>query len=125
MATGYTAVVCRATGCGRGNAGTVAAQLFTALQDAVRASPQGVLVSTGCLLGRSACAGRAVAPVVLVQACDADRAPVGTAVRVGPLRTAADVATVADWLRAGDLDARLLPAQLLGVHRQVAAAPLN
>jgi hypothetical protein len=122
---GFTAVVCTASGCGRGDPGTVAAQLFGSLRAAVRASRLGVLVSTGCLLGRSACHVRATAPVVLVQPCDAGRKPVAAAVRVGPLRTAADVESLASWLRVGDLDPALLPVHLLEIHRRMAAAQGN
>jgi hypothetical protein len=63
--------------------------------------------------------------VVLVQACDARRRPTGVAVRVGPLRTSADVGALTAWLRAGRLDPAGLPARLLDLHRRAAAAPLN
>jgi hypothetical protein len=122
---GFTAVFCRSSGCGSGDRATVAVDLFTALRDAVRESRNGVLVSAGCLLGPSICGARATAPVVLVQPCDAERRPVGAAVPVGPLRTAADVETLTGWLRTGSLDPALLPAHLLVVHRRAVAAPLN
>ncbi|WP_433274097.1 hypothetical protein ACQPZA_24390 [Pseudonocardia xinjiangensis] len=124
-ATGFTAVLCTATGCGTGDEGTVAAPLLDVLRSAVRSSRHGVLVTTGCLFDGPACAMRATAPVVLVQACDARRRPTGVAVRVGPLRTSADVDALASWLRAGRLDPAELPARLLDLHRRAAAAPLN
>jgi hypothetical protein len=123
--TGFTVIVCRSATCGRGGSGGVAEHLFGALREAVRSTRHGVLVSTGCLLGHATCAGRAPGPVVLVQPCDAERAPLGPAVRIGPLSSAADVEALAAWLRAGLLDPGLLPARLLGVHRRMAAAPLN
>ena len=101
--TGFTAVVCHSRACGSGDPATVASGLFAALRAAVRESRHGVLV----------------------QACDAERRPVASAVRVGPLRTAADVDVLTAWLRAGDLDPGLLPAHLLDVHRRAATAPLN
>ena len=123
--TGFTTVVCQSPGCGHGDPRAVAGQLFAALRLAVRESRHGVLVSAGCLLGPSICGARATAPMVLVQACDAERRAVAPAMRVGPLRTVADVDALAAWLRAGDLDLGLLPAHLLTVHRRAAAAPLN
>jgi hypothetical protein len=122
---GFTAVACRSEGCGNGDGATMAEDLFAALRTAVRDSRYGVLVSAGCLLGQSICGARATAPVVLVQPCDAERRPVGVAVRIGPLRTAADVEVLVAWLRGGDLDPGLLPAHVLSVHRGMTAAPLN
>jgi hypothetical protein len=123
--TGFTVVLCTAPACGVGDEGTVAGRLIDALRGVVRSSRYGVLVTTGCLFGETACEVRARAPVVLVQACDADRRPTGLAVRIGPLRTGADVEVLASWLRAGHLDPGELPARLLDLHRQAAAAPLN
>jgi hypothetical protein len=118
--SGYTALLCVAPGCGADDAGTVGPQLVAALRATVRGSEQGVLVSAGCPFG-GACGPRAVAPVVVVQPCDAGRRPTSCALTVGPLRTAADVEVVTAWLRAGDLDARLLPAHLLDAARRAAA----
>jgi hypothetical protein len=123
--TRFTAVLCTAPGCGIDDDGTVAGRLIDALRGAVRASRHGVLVTTGCLFGSAACGVRATAPVVLVQACDAERRPIGLAVRVGPLRTTADVDVLVSWLRAGRLDPAALPARLLDFHRRAAVAPLN
>lgn len=118
--SGFTALSCVSARCGVGDPATVGAEVVDALRTIVRASSHGVLVSAGCLLG-TACASRAVAPVVVVQPCDEERRPVSGAVAVGPLRTTADVAVFATWLRAGDLDARLLPPHLLDAARRAAA----
>lgn len=120
---GYTAFRCAAPGCGEGDDGSTAAATFEALRAVVGAGRHGVLVTTGCLFGGAFCRGRPGAPIVLVQPCDADRHPTVCAVLVGPLRTVTDVATLDAWLRAGHLDAALLPPHLLDVHRQVSAAP--
>lgn len=123
MATcsGYTALSCVAPRCGTGDAATVGAEVVAALREAVRRSEHGVLVSAGCVLGPAVCAARAVAPVVVVQPCDEERRPTSCALLVGPLRTAEDVAALGTWLRAGDLDPRLLPPHLLDAARRAAA----
>jgi hypothetical protein len=48
----------------------------------------------------------------LVQPCDLDRQPQGTAIGIGPVLTAADAAAVADWLAGGSLDAARLEPRL-------------
>lgn len=122
MATcsGFTALSCVSARCGVGDPATVGAEVVDELRAVVRASSHGVLVSTGCVLG-AACSMRAVAPVVVVQPCDDERRPTSRALAVGPLRTTADVAAFGAWLRAGDLDARLLPVHLLDAARRAAA----
>jgi hypothetical protein len=124
-AAAYTAVLCRAPRCGAGDPGTVWSRSAAALRAAVATSRQGVLVSAGCLVGPAACGLRPSAPLVVVQPCDTDRNPTGPALRIGPLRTEADVDALAAWLRAGDLDGALRPAHLLDLHRRAAAAPRN
>ena len=109
---GYTAVVCAARGCGWGDDATVAGPLVDAIRRAVAASDHGVMVTTGCLFGAD-CGVRPAAPVLLVQACDAERRPTARAIAIGPLRTSVDVEAVGVWLRAGRLDPLLLPAHLL------------
>lgn len=116
--SGYTVVTCVAPGCGLADDATVGSELVTALREVVRASGHGVLVSSGCML--RGCARRPVAPVVVVQPCDDDRRPTSCALAVGPLRTSADVDACAAWLRAGDLDPRLLPPHLLDAARRAA-----
>jgi hypothetical protein len=122
---GFTVVLCTAPACGTGDDGTVAERLVEELRGVVRASRLGVFVTTGCLFGASACAVRAKAPVVLVQACDARRRPMSVALRLGPLRTGADVDALVSWLRSGRLDPDELPERLLVLHRRVIAAPTN
>jgi hypothetical protein len=124
-AAGFTAVLCSARGCGPGDSATVSRRLAATLREVVCSSRHGVLVGAGCVVGPSVCALRPTAPVVLVQPCDAERRPVRCAVRVGPLRTLADVEALGVWLRAGDLDPARLPAHLLDVQRRAAAAPAN
>lgn len=48
----------------------------------------------------------------LVQPCDLDRQPQGTAIGIGPVLTDADAAAVADWLAGGSLDATRLEPRL-------------
>ncbi len=103
MAEGFTVVVCQADACG------TAPALMPALRGVVRSTRHGVLIASGCTLGTLTCRSRAAGTVVLVQPCDVDRRPVGSAVHVGPLRTRSDVADLVSWLRAGNLDAAALP----------------
>lgn len=123
--TGFTVVLCTAAGCGPRDPGTVSQHLVAALRDTVRSSRHGVLISAGCVVGTGGCALRPTAPVVLVQPCDVERRPCTAAVRVGPLRTVADVDALAGWLRTGELDPTLLPAHLLDLQRRALSAPLN
>jgi hypothetical protein len=102
----YTAVTCGTCTV----PGGVGPALQEALREVVRASQGGVLVRSGCLAG---CPVRPAGPVVVVQPCDAGRRPTAPALRIGPLRTGADVAALAAWLRAADLDPRLLPRPLV------------
>ncbi|GAA3240041.1 hypothetical protein GCM10017691_41730 [Pseudonocardia petroleophila] len=115
--SGFTALSCVSARCGAGDPATVGAEVVAELRAVVRASTDGVLVGTGCVLG-AGCAARPVAPVVVVQPCDDQRRPTSCAVLVGPLRTSADVAALGAWLRAGDLDPRLLPVHLLDQARR-------
>lgn len=87
------------------------------MRDCIRQCRHGVLVSAGCLLGPLGCHARAHAvaptgPLVLVQACSAEREPVGTPLWVGPVLTDADVVAVRRWLANGELTATGLPARL-------------
>lgn len=128
---GFTAVLCGAGGCGfrTDSAGpadaTEADRTAEMLRAVVRSSRHGVLVSTGCLLGPTTCRLRTAAPLVLVQPCDAERRPMGPAVHVGPLRSAADVRELECWLRRGRFDPALLPGRLLEVYQRAVAAPTN
>lgn len=116
----YTALSCVAPRCGVDDPATVGPDVVDALREAVRASSHGVLISAGCVLGSGVCAARPAAPLVVVQPCDEERRPTSCALVIGPLRTGADVQAFAGWLRAGDLDARLLPPHLLAAARRAA-----
>lgn len=100
---GFTIVVCQSAGCRSGLG------LMPALRTLVRATPHGVLLSSGCTVGTLTCRCRVPGPVVLVQPCDEQRRPVGPAVHAGPLRTRSDVSDLIAWLRAGQLDPADLP----------------
>jgi hypothetical protein len=80
------------------------------LREAVRGSRGGILVTTGCVAG-GGCGGG----FVVVQPCDDVQRPTRPALRIGPVHTTADLAAVANWLRAGRLDPRDLPAHLIGL----------
>lgn len=102
-AEGCTVVVCQAEPC------CAALALMPALRAAIRATPHGVLIASGCTLGTLTCRTRTPGPVVLVQPCDVERRPAGPAVRIGPVRTRSDVADLVAWLRTGELDAATVP----------------
>ncbi|TCK21897.1 hypothetical protein [Pseudonocardia endophytica] len=87
--------------------------LVEGLRAVVRDSTHGVLVSSGCRVG-PACGAREPGMVLLVQPCDADRAPAGPTVVAGPVRTTDDVRAVTGWLARGVLDPDDLPARLRG-----------
>jgi hypothetical protein len=105
----FNAVVCRSGPC----AGT-AGRLVPLLRAATRRCPHGVLISAGCLLHAARCRapGHDSGAYLLVQPCDTDRRPSGTAIGVGPVLTDADAAAAAEWLAFGDLDAALLAPRL-------------
>ena len=106
----FYAVVCQSGPC----AGT-AGQLLERLRAATRRCPQGVLISSGCLLRAPRCRatpGHDSGAFLLVQPCDPDRQPVGIVIGVGPVLSEADADTVAEWLADGCLDARRLESRL-------------
>ncbi|MFC5995174.1 hypothetical protein ACFQE5_13230 [Pseudonocardia hispaniensis] len=120
-AEGYTLVVCASASCRSQWHG----QLVDALRAMVRASRHGMLVTSGCTLGRLACRLRAPGPLVLVQPCDARRRPTGRAVRIGPLSCQDDLAAVRTWIEARRFDPGLLPRHLVEAHRTMCAAAQN
>lgn len=87
--------------------------LVEGLRAVVRDSRHGVLVTGGCPLGPG-CGTREAGMVLLVQPCDADRAPAGPVTVVGPVRDTDDVRAVTGWLARGDLDPVGLPVRLHG-----------
>lgn len=106
----FSAVVCRSGSCA-----DASGQLLERLRAAVRHCPHGVLISSGCLLHANRCR---TAPAhdsgayLLVQPCDLDRRPLGMAIGIGPVLSAADAAVVAEWLSDGRLDASRLERRL-------------
>lgn len=120
-ATGYTAVVCTAPGCRT----PLSDELLADLRVAVRSSGSGVLVVAGCTLGAVVCRLRPSAPLVVVQPCDVQRRPIGPVVRVGPLRSRADVTELVRWLGRARFDVDDLPVRLAATHRGVGAAAVN
>ncbi|MFJ7150577.1 hypothetical protein ACIQVT_20610 [Streptomyces sp. NPDC100445] len=99
-------------------------QVLDELRRAVRDSPHGVMISTGCLRKILGCAGR-LGLHAAVQPCTVDRRPTGAVVRLGPLVTAADAVAVGTWLRAGIPDDGTLPDGLLAVPAPQRVAHLN
>ena len=112
--TGFTLIVCETCA----DAGP---QDLAPLRETVRRSPHGVMVRVRCPLGTLFChARKAVANagrVVLVQPCTADRSPLGAAVVVGPVRTAADVAALVRWPEMTPIDEDTLPVRLRRTSR--------
>lgn len=79
-----------------------------ALRATVRRCAHGMLVTTGCLLDATACAGsRTRGVTVVLQPCGVDRRPDGPARWLGPFDGSADVRAVCRWLERGDWDAPL------------------
>jgi hypothetical protein len=112
VAFAYTVVACAAVPC----RAEIADDLRAALRECVARSARGVLLVAGCTMGPTGCRLRLPGAVVVVQPCDAQRRPVGAAVRVGPVRTAEDVTAVRDWLSAARFDAAALPARLTALQ---------
>jgi hypothetical protein len=73
-----------------------------------------VLISAGCLLRAPRCLapGHDSGAYLVVQPCDVDRRPRGTAIGIGPVLTNADAAAAAEWLAFGGLDTALLAPRL-------------
>jgi hypothetical protein len=99
----FTVVVCTACASDAG-----AAAALDALKATVRSCPHGMLVTTGCLLGRQACTRSAAGGVtVVLQPCGTDRRPEGSARWLGPVEGATDVRAVCRWIERGDWNAPL------------------
>ncbi|GGM90135.1 hypothetical protein GCM10011609_28800 [Lentzea pudingi] len=86
------------------------------LRETIRRSVHGMLVRVHCPLGRIYCKAREGSAhsgwILIVQPCTAGRSPVGSAVIVGPIRTADDLVAVTGWLETDPLDGSTLPARL-------------
>ena len=104
----FNAVVCQAGPCTR-----AATPLLRHLGAATRRCPHGVLISTGCVLRAARCLSAPAhdsGAYLVVQPCDLDRRPRGSAIGIGPVVTEEDAFAVADWLTGDSLDtARLEP----------------
>ncbi|HEY2224535.1 hypothetical protein [Actinomycetospora sp.] len=96
--SGVTVVACGVHGCPHASASPDGSD--DELRAAIRETPHGVLVRSGCLQGCSTETSSAGA-TVLVQPCDVHRRPSGPTLVVGPLHEQADVAECCAWLRAG------------------------
>jgi len=131
----FTLVLCRAEGCAGAPCGE-RGPVERALSDATRRSEHGVLVVTGCLMGRLLCRAcgpsAPVAPgrgapgrVAVVQPCHTSRQPSGPAVLVGPIRDSTDAAELCRWLHDGTLTADRLPDRLREYARTLRRAPSN
>lgn len=96
--------------------------LVEGLRAVARDSRHGVLVTAGCPFGAHLCADREIGMMLLVQPCDAVRAPSAPALPVGPIRSTCDVQEVTRWLAGGVLDACLLPMRLRGPGLRTAAS---
>ena len=109
--TGFTVALCQACG-------DPELPVLQHLRETIRRCPHGVLVSSSCLLGRLSCHTRTISgspggAIVVVQPCSStSREPLGHAIRVGPLRTHADLAALARWLRQSRLTPGSLPPRL-------------
>lgn len=95
--------------------------LVEGLRAVVRDSRHGVLVTAGCPFGMQRCAVRGPGMMLLVQACDEQRAPSAPVLPVGPIRSTADVQDVTRWLAGASFDPCLLPLRLRGPGLRTAA----
>ncbi len=120
-AAGYTAVLCAELPCRTEDFPDTAA----ALRECVRTSQHGVLVTAGCTAGAPGCRLRRPGPLLLVQPCDAERRPVGPAVRVGPVTGPEDISAIEEWMRDPRLDSAPLPAHLLDFDHRTRSAGRN
>jgi hypothetical protein len=98
--SGVTVLACGVGGCPHAAAAPDGCD--DELRAAIRATPHGMLVRTGCL-GGDACGpdDASAGPVLIVQPCDQARNPRGQALVVGPLHEPADVDDLCAWLRSG------------------------
>lgn len=97
--TGVTVVACGVADCPHAAAGPAGCD--EELRAAIRATPHGVLVRSGCLRGCTTTTAASAGACLLVQPCDTHRRPVGPALVVGPLHEPADVTECCAWIRAG------------------------
>lgn len=111
---GFTAILCGT--CDEGEPADLAV-----LRQTVRRTPHAMLVRAHCPLGQMWCQARSTPAnagrTLLVQPCTTGRVPVGSAILISPVRTVADLATVARWLETTPVDADALPPHLRQIQR--------
>jgi hypothetical protein len=99
----FTVIVC--TSC----AASAGEDVLQTLGASVRRCANGVLVTTGCLLGATTCGpSRPSGVTVALQPCTIDRRSVGRVRWLGPVDGARDVRALCRWVERGDWDAPLL-----------------
>lgn len=122
-AHGVIVLLCKA---GRCADGTIAEDLLAELGAYVSGTAHSVLISApGCIRRPADCQFRHPGTTLVVQPTDARQRPVGPAVPVGPVHTAADVRAVREWFDTGGGDPSLLPAHLRALQRPAAFANHN
>lgn len=116
----FTLVVC--TRC----AGRLGDALLEEFRSVVRRCPQGMLVSTECMLSSAFCATRPLAgAIVMLQPCAIDRSPTGPGRWIGPI-VDADIDAVCVWIQDGRWDLTDLPQHLQNPRAAVSyASQLN
>ena len=85
------------------------------LKNTVKRCDQGMLVTTGCVLGELACLGRGdnnAGAILILQPCTIDRAARGSAMWIGPICDTTDVRIVCAWLAKGQWATERLPGRL-------------
>lgn len=81
----------------------------------VRRCDQGMLVTTGCLLGELTCLARSAnraGAVLMLQPCTIDRIARGPARWIGPICDTEDLGIVCAWLAKGEWASNQLPDRL-------------
>ena len=102
-------------------------RLVEHLRATIRRCRQGVLVTTGCVLGELACASRGIhtGAVLMLQPCTVERRPLGSARWIGPIDADTDVIAVCRWIESGQWVFGGLPERLSAAARTIQAARTN
>lgn len=117
----FTVALCTRCGSAPGTS------LLEHLRATIRVCHQGMLVTTGCLLGHLACASRGAhtGVVLMLQPCTIERRPLGPARWIGPIDADADVIAVCRWIERGQWRLDGLPERLSGAARTIRVATTN